>query len=714
MADRHDLLIEIGTEELPPKALEGLAQAFAQGIKQGLSKHDIKADLPNSRVFYTPRRLAVLIPEVAVRQPDQVQERRGPAVSAGINEEEQPTKALLGFAASCGVEVTQLEKLETDKGAWFVHKIQQKGALTAILIPDLVGETLKSLPIPKPMRWGNHSHSFVRPVQWVVMLHGEKVIDGSILGAKSTHRSLGHRFHHTQPVWVTRPADYLDDLRAAHVLADPEERKKRIRQQLDSALERIKKATHRYDLQVLHNEELLSEVNALVEWPTAIECTFEKQFLEVPQEALIQTMQKNQKFFPILNRQGKLTEHFIGIANVESSHPEEIRKGYERVIRPRFADAKFFFEADRTIPLVNYAETLHKVTYQQQLGTVWEKCKRVSRLCEVLSNSLKLDPAPAIRAAELSKGDLMTRMVGEFPELQGVMGRYYAQSGTHPETPEVAVALDEIYMPRYAGDKIAASKTGQILAAAERLDTLAGIFAIGQKPTGNKDPFALRRAALGLARTMIEGNLAIHLKPALRIALGLNFDVPPSREGHTALIIPSKEKQNEIVEEIYKFIVERLRSYYAEQGIKNEIIEAVRVVEPITLPDFDQRIKALMAFIQLPESEILAAANKRIGNILKQANLSTLQTVNKELLETGAESELYQAITTVKDKTSPLVASNRYVEVLRILATLRDPVDNFFNNVMVMTENEEKRTNRISILNQLRQLFLQVADISAL
>lgn len=717
MADRQDLLIEIGTEELPPRALEELAQAFATGVKQGLTKRAIAAELDKSRIFYTPRRLAVLIPDVALRQADQLQERRGPALKAGLDENEQPTKALLGFAASCGVEVQQLEKVDTDKGAWFVHRSQLKGELTSTILPALVIEVLKSLPIPKPMRWGNHDYTFVRPVQWVVMMHGERVIDGEIMGVKSTHRSRGHRFHHTQPVWISRPAEYLDDLRNAHVLADPAERKNRIQQQLDLALERIKKTTHRNDLQVIENAELLNDISALTEWPVAIECTFEKQFLEVPQEALIQTMQKNQKFFAVINRHGKLTEHFIGIANLESTNSAEIRKGYERVIRPRFADAKFFFDTDRKTPLADYAGALQSVTYQQKLGSLWNKCIRVHNLCQSLSTALKQNPEPAMRAAKLSKCDLMTRMVGEFPELQGIMGRYYAQSGAHPESHEVAIALDEFYMPRYAGDHIAASKTGQILAVAERLDTLAGIFAVGQKPSGNKDPFALRRAALGLARTLIEGNLNVQLKPALRIAMHLVSDLTFTREGDTAKQQPlllSSEKQNEIVEEIHKFIIERLRGYYAEQGIKNEIIDAVRDVEPSTLPDFDQRIKAIVAFMQLTESESLASANKRISNILKQANLSTLPPVDPGLLEAGAESDLYHAITLVTIKIEPLVSSHRYIEILQTLAALRDSVDAFFNNVMVMVEDEAKRNNRLAMLMQLRRMFLQVADISVL
>ncbi|HEY6942461.1 glycine--tRNA ligase subunit beta, partial [Dokdonella sp.] len=488
--DHASLLIELGTEELPPKALDELSTAFANGICDGLSRRGIAGDLADARRYCSPRRLAVLVPRVAARQPVQKSEVLGPYANIGIDAAGQPTPALLGFAAKNGLAVDQLQRTTDAKGERFVARSEKPGQSTAALLPDIVSDALKALPIPRPMRWGDHDYTFVRPAHWLVMLHGDAVVDAQILGLRAGRTSRGHRFHHPQPVHVVDADSWLDALRAAKVLADPAERRARVRNEVArvapaSALPRL-------------SDALLDEIANLTEWPVGIACAFEREFLAVPQEALVTTMETNQKFVPTFGAGGLLTEHFIGIANIESKDPAEIRKGYERVIRPRFADAKFFFDEDLKVPLAAHQPSLESVTYQQALGSVWDKTVRVAELARVIANRLRdagldVDAALATRAAALSRCDLMTRMVGEFPELQGTMGRYYARASG--ESPDVAQALDEFYRPRFAGDDIAQGRIGQVLAVAERVDTLAGIFAVGMKPSGNKDPFALRRAA---------------------------------------------------------------------------------------------------------------------------------------------------------------------------------------------------------------------------
>ncbi|HEX5305855.1 MAG TPA: glycine--tRNA ligase subunit beta, partial [Dyella sp.] len=480
MSAAKSLLIELGTEELPPKALDELAVAFARGICDGLARRGIEADLDAARSFASPRRLAVHIPAVASTQPDQAIERRGPAVSAGVGPDGQPAKALVGFAQSCGVSVDALDKLETDKGAWFVYRSVKPGQPVAALLPEIVADALKALPIPKPMRWADHDYSFVRPVHWLVMLHGSEIVDGEVMGLASGRKSRGHRFMHPHPIHVVDADSWEDALLAAKVIADPAARRERIRDEVARVAAQTG-GVPRLD------DALLDEIANLTEWPVAIACTFEREFLAVPPEALVTTMEANQKFVPVFDAEGRLTEHFIGIANIDSKDPSEIRKGYERVIRPRFADAKFFWDEDLKTPLASYQEALKNVTYQQSLGSLWDKTVRVAELSRVIASRVGVDAGATTRAASLAKCDLLTRMVGEFPELQGVMGRYYATRQGEPEP--VALALDSVYQPRFARDAIAADAVGQVLAVAERLDTLAGIFAVGLKPSGSKDPF---------------------------------------------------------------------------------------------------------------------------------------------------------------------------------------------------------------------------------
>jgi glycyl-tRNA synthetase beta chain len=698
------LLIEIGTEELPPKALDDLAAAFASGIREGLAKRNIACDADGAKTYASPRRLAVLVPGVAKMQPDSVEEVFGPPVTVGRDANGEPTKALVGFAKKCGVDVTALQELAKADGAYFGLRREKRGQPTAALVPEIVAEALKALPIPKPMRWGDHDYSFVRPAHWLVMLHGTEVIDGEIFGLKSGRYSRGHRFHHPQPVHVVDADAWLDALKNAKVLADPAARRERVRAEVMRAGQETGAIPHLSDA-------LADEIANLTEWPVAIACAFDRAFLDVPQEALVMTMETNQKFVPVFDADGKLTEHFIGVANIESKDPAEIRKGYERVIRPRFADAKFFFDEDRKQPIAAYQDALKNVTYQQSLGSVWDKCVRVAELSRVIANRLGVDAGLATRAAALSKCDLLTRMVGEFPELQGVMGRYYANASG--EKPEIANALDEFYRPRFAGDAIASGDVARVLAVAERFDTLAGIFAVGMKPSGNKDPFALRRAALGLARTLIEGDMPIDVPAQLREAVDLVLDQIDSR-GAAPKGAPKIDDRDALVHELCDFILDRLRGYYTDQGIGAEAFDAVRALAPRDLTDFDQRLRAVVEFARLPEAVALAAANKRIGNILRQAGADAAGAVDSALLEPGAETDLADVLREAERDIGPLAESRDYVGLLKRLAALREPVDRYFDGVMVMADDPAVRANRLRLLARLRGLFLKVADISML
>lgn len=715
MSTNKSLLIELGTEELPPKALDELSAAFLRGICDGLAKRGVEAELDQALAYASPRRLAAFVPGVAASQPEQAIERRGPALSAALDAEGQPSRALLGFAQSCGVGVEQLEKLETDKGAWFVWRTIKPGLAVASLLPEIVEEALKALPIPRPMRWADHDYTFVRPVHWLVMLHGAEIIDGEILGLTSGRKSRGHRFMHPQPIHVADADGWLDAMRAAKVLADPAERRQRIRDQIDS----VAGATGG---QPRLEDSLLDELANLTEWPVAIACTFEREFLAVPPEALVTTMVANQKFVPVFDPAGQLTEHFIGVANIQSKDPAEIRKGYERVIRPRFADAKFFWDEDLKTPLASYQEQLKNVTYQQALGSVWDKSVRVAELARIIANRVGVDAGNATRAASLSKCDLLTRMVGEFPELQGVMGRYYAAHDGEPQ--DVAEALDSFYQPRFAGDAIAANKLGQVLAVAERLDTLCGIFAVGMKPGGNKDPFALRRAALGLGRTLTEGGMALDLRGSLVEALellpetALAAGLKPAKDG-TPAVLNAPERRAILLEELEAFIMDRLRGYYADQGFQNAQFEAVLAVQPTSLADFDRRLRAVAEFGRRPEAITLAAANKRVANILrKQAEepgaAAISRTVDPAHFEADAERELADALSAAQRENAEALSAGDYAAALERLSQLQAPVDAFFDSVLVNADDPAVRANRLALLGQLKAQFGGIADIALL
>lgn len=715
MSAAKSLLIELGTEELPPKALDELAGAFARGICDGLARRGVDAGLDAARTFATPRRLAVHIPAVAKTQPEQTIERRGPAVSAGLNENGQPAKALVGFAQSCGVEVDALERLETDKGAWFVYRSVKPGQPVAALLPEIVAEALKALPIPKPMRWADHDYSFVRPVHWLVMLHGSEIVDGEVMGLVSGRKSRGHRFMRPQPIHVVDADSWEDALLAAKVIADPAARRDRIRDEVARVAAQTG-GVPRLD------ETLLDEIANLTEWPVAIACTFEREFLAVPPEALVTTMEANQKFVPVFDADGRLTEHFIGIANVESHDPAEIRKGYERVIRPRFADAKFFWDEDLKTPLSGYQEALKNVTYQQSLGSLWDKTVRVAELSRVIASRVGVDAGAATRATSLAKCDLLTRMVGEFPELQGVMGRYYASRQGEPAA--VADALDSFYQPRFAGDAIAADAVGQVVAVAERLDTLAGIFAVGLKPSGSKDPFALRRAALGLARTLVEAGLELDLQAAFAEALellpeaALAAGIKPAKDGQPVPFDAGARRAG-LLRELHEFVLDRLRGYYAERGFDSQSFEAVLAVAPASLADFDRRLRAVADFSRRPEATSLAAANKRVANLLrKQAEESgatiASAVVDASRFELPAEHALADALAAADRDNAAAWVERDYGRVLERLAQLQPPVDAFFDSVLVNADDAAVRANRLALLARLKDQFSAVADIALL
>ena len=720
MTEMKPLLIELGTEELPVKALPGLAQAFFDGVIAALQKRGIDFDRTGAKPLYTPRRLAVLLPGVSTEQPEQSSEVLGPYLNIALDAEGQPTKALQGFAAKAGIDWSQLERTTDAKGERFVHRSNKPGAKTADLLADIVRESLAAMPIPKPMRWGDHDYAFARPVHWLVMLLGKDVVDAEVLGVRSDRMSRGHRFEHDKPVWVNHPGDYVDALRGAHVLVDSDERRARIEQQ-------VRETAAKAGGVARITEDNLEQVNCLVEWPSAVLCSFEPEFLAVPQEALIATMEANQKFFPVLDDGGKLTEHFIGIANIESQDVREVSKGYERVIRPRFSDAKFFFDEDLKQGLVSMGDGLKTVTYQAKLGSVADKVARVAALAETIAKELGFDAALARRAAELSKNDLQSRMVNEFPELQGIAGRHYAVAAG--EANEVALAIDESYQPRFAGDDIALSPIGKVLAIAERLDTLAGGFAAGLKPTGNKDPFALRRNALGLARTVIESGFDINIDqlfasacrsvvPAIHKYLDSIEDVKKRafEEANCHPYLPFRDGSNdvELRMDFVDFVYDRLRSYYADKGAPAAHFNAVAELSPRSLYDFDTRLDAIGQFATLPEAEALAAANKRINNILKKADVEIPHGIDRSLLNDPVESALAEAVEAAIGDTDEALHHHDYISVLSRLALLRPQVDAFFDSVMVNVDEPAIRANRLALLKRLADRFRAVAAIEHL
>ena len=681
------LLLELGAEELPPTALDALSDAFAAGIEKGLQE----AEIPFQAVtaYATPRRLAVQVTGLADKQPDREVERRGPALAAAFKDG-APTKAAEGFARSCGVSVDDLIHLETDKGTWLGYREQQQGDSVQALLPEMVRKTLQSLPVPKNMRWGASRVEFSRPVHWLVALYGNEVIAAEALGLQASRTTYGHRFHAPDAIQLEHADDYLAALENAYVLADRQRRRERIREQVLAEAE-VQEANAVID------EDLLVEVSGLVEWPIALTGSFDERFLEVPAECLISSMKANQKYFHLLDDQGKLKPLFITISNIESQDPDQVISGNEKVIRPRLADAAFFYDTDRKHTLASRIPQLESVVFQQQLGTLADKARRSTAIATFIAERIQGDVAHAQRAVALAKCDLVTEMVLEFPELQGIMGRYYAEQDGEPA--EVAQALEEQYLPRFASDAIPQSLTGQALALADRLDTLVGIFGIGQRPTGAKDPFALRRASIGVLNILVKGELNLDLRELLQVAADQHQNLP---------------KADGLVEDVLTYMLDRFRAWGQEEGISAEMYLAVRA-RPVTKPlDFARRLRAVKAFAQREEAAALAAANKRVSNILSKQEHDGSTQVEASLLQEAAEKALFEAVTASQQQVAPLFAAGDYQQALDALATLREPVDAFFDQVMVMADDDAIRRNRLALLASLQALFLEVADISQL
>jgi len=700
-----DFLVELGTEELPPKALLTLRDALTAGIAAGLTEANLQHG--DVRSFATPRRLAVFVAGLAKQQPVQEIENRGPPVRLAFDDDGNPTKAAEAFAAKCGVSVNQLSRMETDKGEWLHYKGRQEGSAAAALLPAIVDRALAALPIPKRMRWGSSDTEFVRPAHWLLMLHGDAVVPATVLGLKAGNQTFGHRFHSPAAITVTTPADYATLLeQQGKVVADFVARRARV-------VAAAHEAAAELGGEALLNDDVVDEVTALVEWPVPVAGHFDEAFLRLPQEVLISTLQDHQRYFPVTDGNNRLKAAFITISNIESTQPAEVRRGNERVVLPRLADAAFFWDQDGRSKLADRIDALDSVVYQQGLGSLRDKSERVAKLAAALAEASGADAAHVARAAQLSRTDLLTDMVGEFPELQGRMGYYYASNDGENE--QVAVALEEQYLPRHAGDRLPQSAVGRALAVADRLDTLAGIFTLGKKPTGNKDPFGLRRQALGLIRIVIEGNLDVDLPALLETAAQLQ-PRQNSKKAPTA---------SDVASAVQDFVMDRLRAWYLDghaPGCKKgdvsaEMFAAVLARRPRSLLDFHARINAVRNFVQHESADSLAAANKRIANILRKANdqaETKAAAVDTRLFENSVEKQLHGAIEGLRGDHARDLDSRNYEGLLIRLAGLREPVDHYFDDVMVMTDNDQQRINRLAQLSELRKLFLDVADISQL
>lgn len=682
-------LVEIGTEELPPKALRQLAQSFAANFSAELDAAGLTYQAVNW--FAAPRRLALKVTALSASQPDREVEKRGPAISQAFDASGQPTKAAQGWARGCGITVDQAERLTTDKGEWLLFRAQVKGQSAQTLLPGMVSVALSKLPIPKLMRWGDSDVQFVRPVHTVTMLLGDTLIPGTVLGIDSARTLRGHRFMGEAEFTIDNADQYPEILlERGKVVADYEARKAMIKRDAEQAAQKI---GGKADL----SESLLEEVASLVEWPVVLTATFEEKFLAVPAEALVYTMKGDQKYFPVYDDVGKLLPHFIFVANIESKDPQQIIAGNEKVVRPRLADAEFFFNTDRKKRLEDHLPRLETVLFQQQLGSLRDKTDRIQALAGWVAAQIGADVNHATRAGLLSKCDLMTNMVFEFTDTQGVMGMHYARHDGEDE--DVAVALNEQYQPRFAGDDLPSSPVACALAIADKMDTLAGIFGIGQHPKGDKDPFALRRAALGALRIIVEKQLPLDLQTLTEEAVRLYGD---------------KLTNANVVDDVIEFMLGRFRAWYQEEGHTVDTIQAVLARRPTRPADFDARVKAVSHFRTLEQAVALAAANKRVSNILAKSTESLNGSVQASLLKEKEEIQLATYVTALNSKLNPWFAEGRYQEALVELAQLREPVDNFFDKVMVNAEEQDVRINRLTLLNELRNLFLKVADISVL
>ena len=683
----RDLLFELGTEELPPRTLLSLSTALRDGLLKGIDT----AGIPHGKAhsFATPRRLAVRIDGCAESAPDRRVERRGPPVASSFDAQGAPTQAATAFAKSCGVSVADLERLTTDKGTWLAFRGTEPGAAITSLLGGIVGQAIADLPIAKRMRWGARAAEFVRPVRTVILLFGDEVVPIEVLGLTSGRLTVGHRFHAPRPIAVKSPKTYESQLRRAKVIADFAKRRDIIRAG-------VKAVAAEAGGVALIEEALLDEVTALVEWPVPIAGRFEKRFLALPREVVIATVQDHQRYFPVEGADGRLTGDFVTVSNIQSRDPSKVREGNERVVRPRLSDAAFFWEQDRKVSLDALAERLSGVTFQTKLGSYADKTSRVKRLAVLIGQRISAGPEVG-RAAELAKADLMSAMVGEFPELQGTMGRYYAEAQGEPA--EIALALEEHYKPRYAGDTLPATKIGQALALADKIDTLVGIFAIEQRPTGTKDPFGLRRAALGVLRIILECRLDLDLLDLLQEAAATQ---PVQRPG--------------VVAEVYDFIADRLRGLLLERadGTSAEMVDAVLAGRPRSPLDVETRLQALKLFLLLPDAGVLTAINKRIVNILRKAPPGAIPAVQAAALKEEAELALHRVLEELSGAVKQAIAERRYADALIALTGLRAAVDDFFERILVMDENLAVRNNRLALLSNVQALLVGVADLSRL
>ncbi len=686
----ENCLIELGTEELPPKALKSLGEAFATQFEAALTQADLSFD--SVSWFAAPRRLAVYVSGLAEGQADKVVEKRGPAVSAAFDADGNPTKAAQGWARGNGIDVADAERLVTDKGEWLLHKAHVPGQSVVELLEGLINQAVSKLPIPKPMRWGNYNTQFIRPVHTLCVLYGSEVVNVSVLGLTSGRVVQGHRFHGEGRFELDHADNYASALEQQYVLADFEARKDKVRQQLEDAAQSL-------SLKPDYNEDLLEEIASLVEWPVVLQAGFDEAFLAVPKEALIYTMKDDQKYVPLLDSDGALSNTFLFVTNIESRDASQVISGNEKVIRPRLADAEFFFNSDKKTTLESRLESLETVLFQKQLGTLKEKSERISALSTFIASQIDANETQAARAGLLAKTDLMSNMVMEFPDVQGVMGKYYALNDG--EDAPVAEALYEQYMPRFAGDALPSSGVSASVALADKLDTLVGIFGIGQLPKGDKDPFALRRAAIGVLRIVTELSLPLDLETLVSKAIDVYGDK-----------LTNAETQSQVVD----FVLGRFTALLQDQAIAIDVIQAVAARRPTKPADYLARVHAVDKFRALEEAEALAAANKRVANILAKQNVEVTDTVNidESLLAEEAEKALYVELKAAQKEVDIAVPSQDYTRILTALATLRNVIDNFFDNVMVMADDEAVKNNRLALLSLLRQLFLTTADISIL
>ena len=684
-----DFLVELGTEELPPKALKNLMASFAETIENNLKAAEIS--FTAIKPFAAPRRLAVLVENLASETPSKELVVWGPPAAIAFDKEGQPTKAALAFAEKNGIAASELKAENDGKAEKLVARITTEGKKTVELLEAVVTDALAKLPIAKRMKWGAKREEFVRPVHWLVMLFGSDVINASILGLTAGRTTRGHRFHYNNTIDLAKASDYASVLKdTGFVVADFAERGATIKQQVEAEAKKVGGVA-------VIDANLLDEVTSLVEWPVALTGKFEERFLAVPSEALIASMKEHQKYFHVVDANGKLKNNFITVANIQSKDPSQIIDGNERVIRPRLSDAAFFFETDKKTTLASLRERLKTIVFQAQLGTIFDKTERVAGLAKLIAGKLNADATSAERAAQLCKSDLVTNMVGEFDDMQGIAGFYYAQNDG--ENAEVAATMNEQYMPRFAGDQLPTTTTGAIIALADRLDTISGIFGIGQQPTGSKDPFALRRASIAVLRILVEKNLALDLRDLLTFA----------KNQHKNLTVG-----DELVEQVLAYMLERFRAFFEDANIPAEVFQSVTAKQLSQPLDINQRVLAVNEFSKLPQAQALAAANKRVSNILAKQNAAVCTDVNAALLQEDAEKNLAQAVSAKAAVVAPLFAAREYTKALAALADLQPTVDAFFDSVMVMSDDPALQQNRLALLQQLRGLFLEVADISYL